>query len=143
MIAITPAAETHAIWIESSLRKSQTGASYVEALRPAHILACDVYVATLPDAPDEWIGWIAHHGDIVAYVYVREAARRMGVAAELLAYAAASAQVAAVRAATWTRGADRLAKRLSFCHRARRDLDRAIPRACWARTAENQRRGAA
>lgn len=140
MIAIATAAEEHAVWIESSLRKSQTGASFVEPLRPAQLLACTVYVATLPDSPAEWIGWIASLGDIVAYVYVREAARRMGVASELLAYAAAAAQVSSVRAATWTRGADRLSRRLAYSHRARRDLDRAIPSASWARTSVNQHR---
>jgi GNAT superfamily N-acetyltransferase len=140
MISTRPGGPEHAPWIESSLRRSQDGASFVSPVRVSHVLTCDVIVATLLDAPDEWIGWIATSGDIVAYLYVREAVRRNGVASELLALAAAAADVTRLRAATWTRGADRLSKRISYSHHARSELERATPNPAWIKCQDRQQR---
>lgn len=139
MIDTRPGAPEHAPWVESSLRRSQDRASYIEPLRAVHVVACDVIVATLHGDPDEWIGWIASKGDVVAYLYVREAVRRNGVASELLALAAAAAGVSRLRAATWTRGADRLASRLSYSHRARHELEKATPHPAWIRCQDRQK----
>lgn len=125
MIAIIDARDEHAVWIESSLRKSQEHATFCEPLRPVHVACCDVIVATLANDQAEWLGWCAFSGDALAYVYVREAARREGVASELIATAAVRSEAARMYAATWTRGADRLATRIRYAHSARVQLEKA------------------
>jgi len=53
--------------------------------RVKHILArCPVYGAVHSDVPGEVLGWCCTDGRTVHYVYVKHAARRHGVASELV-----------------------------------------------------------
>jgi hypothetical protein len=138
VIDIVEGSAPHAVWVESSLRKSQEHASFLAPLRPGHIAVCDVIVATLANDPAEWIGWCAYSGDVLAYVYVRNATRMEGVASELIATAAIRVGVPSMHAATWTRAADRLARRLAYSHDARVRIEKlAKHNKPWLKTERN------
>lgn len=124
-IDIVDADSSHATWIENTLRKSQRDASFVARVLAQHLFSARTRVATVAGHD---LGWCACAGDIVVYVYVRWSARRDGIATDLLADAAVHAGAARLRAATWTRAADYLTKRMQFSHEARALIEQVAAR---------------
>lgn len=44
----------------------------------------DVKIATLPGAPDLFVGWVCRKGEVLHYIYVKQNYRQLGVASKLI-----------------------------------------------------------
>lgn len=112
-IIILPATEDALPFIRDSFVRSWTDAAskddanelaqllYRFGDRPAHALRYHLdivlarsttYVACAPESPSAYIGWMSATGDTLEYVYVKKAARRLGIARDLIKHAGCTSQ---------------------------------------------------